>query len=404
LDFFWQAWRSPGLFSGLGLISQSTDYQIKQASIPVNVEIKSLLVESLLQRAVRTAKRSIFAQSMLGNPFTNKRRLAWLHCLVWTAILVISFFSMLPADGAGRSLLSACNSCLWYAFVIYGNISWLYPRFYQKKQYGLYILCATILLVIGGLGRGYLSVCLRNPSFAAAPHWLDTRSNIGFLLPVTTVFILSYIFRLAMAYFVVKQQSEEILLQRSQFELRLLKAQVQPHFLFNTLNTIYYEAYMEAPRAALLIERLSAIMRYFIDHSSKEWVSLSTEIEFLENYIALEKIRINPEPMIEFSRNVDVDRDVPPMLLMPFVENIFKHGIDKITGVNRIWLSLDEDDHYLIFRTGNSINRHADPRRKEGLGLANLRQRLQLLYGKDFEMHTTTGGTDFVASLKFPLV
>jgi len=341
---------------------------------------------------------------MLGNPFTGKRRLIWLHCLVWTAILVISFFSMLPADGAGRSLLSAGNSCLWYAFVIYGNISWLYPRFYQKKQYGLYILFAAILLLIGGLGRGYLSVCLRNPSFAAAPHWLDTRSNTGFLLPVTTVFILSYIFRLAMAYFVVKQQSEEILLQRSQFELRLLKAQVQPHFLFNTLNTIYYEAYMEAPRAALLIGRLSAIMRYFIDHSSKEWVSLSTEIEFLENYIALEKIRINPEPNIEFSRNVDADRDVPPMLLMPFVENIFKHGIDKITGVNRIWLSLDEDDHYLIFRTGNSINRHADPRRTEGLGLTNLRQRLQLLYGNDFEMHTTTGGTDFIASLKFPLV
>ncbi|WP_431216140.1 sensor histidine kinase [Puia sp. P3] len=311
---------------------------------------------------------------------------------------------MLPADGAGRSLLSACNSCVWYAFVIYGNITWLYPRFYQKKQYGRYVLCAAILLLVGGLGRGYLSVGLRNPLFAAAPHWLDTKSNIGFLLPVTTVFILSYVFRLAMAYFVVKRQSEEILLQHSQFELRLLRAQVQPHFLFNTLNTIYYEAFVGAPQAALLIERLSAIMRYFIDHSSKERVSLSTEIEFLENYIALEKIRINPEPEIEFVRDVDADRDVPPMLLMPFVENIFKHGIDKITGVNRIWISLDEDDKYLVFRTGNSINRHAETRRIEGLGLTNLRQRLQLLYGNDFEMHTTTGGSDFIASLKIPVV
>jgi sensor histidine kinase YesM len=341
---------------------------------------------------------------MSGNPFTGKQRLTLLHLLVWTAVLVISFFSMLPADGPRLSLLSSLNECFFYALIIYGNISYLYPRFYKKKQYGPYLLGAAILLLIGGLGHGYISSFMYNPSFAAAPHLLDARSTLRYLLPATTVFILSFVFRLAMAYFVVKRQSEEILLRHSQFELKLLKSQVQPHFLFNTLNTIYYEAYIEAPRAALLIEKLSDIMRYFVDHSSKEYVRLSTEIEFIDNYIALEKIRINPQPEIEFSRNIDGDRDVPPMLLMPFVENIFKHGVDKITGVNRIRLSLDEDDRYLVFRTGNLINRHASPREGEGLGLTNLRQRLQLLYGKDFELHTSSDGTDFIASLKFPLL
>jgi histidine kinase len=340
---------------------------------------------------------------MLLRPFSEKFRLMGAHYLVWASILIISFFSMLQADGAGPSALSACISCGFYALIVYGNICFLYPRFYQKKKILRYLLGSMVLLVVAGPGRGYLSLYVRNASFAAAPHWLNTWANITFLLSVTTVFILSFIFRLAMAYFTLKQQSEKILLQRSQFELRLLKAQVQPHFLFNTLNAIYYEAYMEAPQTALLIERLSDIMRYFIDQRTKEYVHLATEIQFLDNYIALEKMRIKPEPEIIFHRNVDDQRKIPPMLLMTFVENIFKHGIDKISGNNKIYLSLYEKDQHLVFETKNFLNRHADPRQEPGLGLNNLRQRLMILYGKDFDMHTGEDNQYFTACLKFPL-
>ncbi|WP_084138143.1 sensor histidine kinase [Chryseolinea serpens] len=336
-------------------------------------------------------------------PVSEKMRLMGLHYLVWASILIISFFSMLQADGATRSALSACSSCGFYALIVYGNISFLYPRFYQEKKFVPYLLGAVALLILAGLGRGYLSLYIRNASFAAAPHWLDPWTHVTFLLSVTTVFILSFIFRLAMAYFELKQQSEKILLQRSQFELRLLKAQVQPHFLFNTLNAIYYEAYMEAPQTALLIERLSDIMRYFIDQSTKEYVLLTTEIQFLDNYIALEKMRIKPEPEIIFHRSVDDQRKIPPMLLMTFVENIFKHGIDKISGNNKILLSLYEKDQHLVFQTRNLLNKHADPRQGHGLGLNNLRQRLMILYGKDFDMQATEDNQYFTASLKFPL-
>ena len=340
---------------------------------------------------------------MSFKPFTEKIRLIGAHYLVWASILIISFFSMLQEDGAGRSALSACNSCGFYALIVYGNILFLYPRFYQKKKFLLYLSGSIVLLVIAGLGRGYLSLYVRNASFAAAPHWLNAWANITFLLSVTTVFILSFIFRLAMAYFTLKQQSEKILLQRSQFELRLLKAQVQPHFLFNTLNAIYYEAYMEAPQTALLIERLSDIMRYFIDQSTKEYVHLATEIQFLDNYIALEKMRIKPEPEIIFHRSVDDQRKIPPMLLMTFVENIFKHGIDKISGNNKIYISLYEKDQHLVFQTKNFLNKHADPRQQHRLGLNNLRQRLTILYGKDFDMHAAEDNQYFTACLKFPL-
>jgi hypothetical protein len=340
---------------------------------------------------------------MLKNSFTGKRRLTYLHYLVWASILVISFVSMIHEDGVGRSAMAACSSCTFYALIIYGNINFLYPRFYERKRYGLYVAAAVVLLVIAGLGRGYMYQMISNDSFAAAPRWLDARTNLAFLMPVTTVFILSFVFRLAMAYFVVKQQSEEMLLQRSQFELKLLKAQVQPHFLFNTLNTMYYEAFVEAPRTAALIERLSGIMRYFVDQSSQEYVRLATEMEFIDNYIALERIRINPEPEIVFERSFDGERMIPPMLLMTFVENIFKHGIDKITGDNRIYLSLCEKDGALFFQTRNLLNRHADPRQGEGLGLKNLRQRLEILYGKNFELQTLKDEGSFTANLKLPL-
>ena len=144
------------------------------------------------------------------------------------------------------------------------------------------------------------------------------------------------------------------MVQKSQAELNLLKSQVQPHFLFNTLNNIYYEAYREAPRTAKLIERLSDIMRYFVDESPKDEVSLGTEIQFLENYIALEKIRIRGEIELDFIKDCNSDLRIPPMLLMTFVENIFKHGIDKSSSQNKIELSLVQQDGYLLFQTTKS--------------------------------------------------
>jgi hypothetical protein len=340
---------------------------------------------------------------MLFDPPTEKIRIIWLHGLVWLSVIIISFFSMLPVDGAGKSALSAAVSGCFYAVIVYGNIFVLYPHFYHKKKYVLYALALVALLVVAGFGRGYLSLYIRDASFAAAPHILDLKSHITFLLSVTTVFVLSFIFRLAMAYFTLRQQSEKILLQQSQFELKLLKAQVQPHFLFNTLNNIYYEAFVEAPRTALLIEKLSEIMRYFTDLSTKELVPLATEIQFLDNYIALEKVRIKPEPEIIFHRSFDDKQQIPPMLLMTFVENVFKHGIDKISGKNEIWISLREEDNHLAFQTKNLLNKHRSRSREHGLGLKNLHQRLTILYGNAFDMHTAEDSEYFTASLKIPV-
>jgi hypothetical protein len=346
-----------------------------------------------------------------------------LQYLVWTAILLISFFAMISSDGVALSAAYAINNTVFYALIIYGNISFLYPRFYQKKRYALYITGSILLLLLTGAGKVSVARVIGGEHVPAARDFLDARIYATFFLFGITVFILSFVFRLAIAYFLIKRASEEALVQRSQFELRLLRAQVQPHFLFNTLNGMYYEAYLDSPRTALLIERLSDIMRYFVDQSMQDTVPLSTEVQFLDNYIALERIRIRPEPEIEFEKQYDPAVPIPPMLLMTFVENIFKHGIDKISGCNKITISLLQQKGYLYFTTRNAINRHAGPapppgkaapghtvpgkaapgQMPAGMGLSNLRKRLSILFGDNFHLDTVNDGQYFTAALKVPL-
>ena len=287
------------------------------------------------------------------NFLKGKATIVQLQWLVWIAVYFIIFFSFLPEDGPYQAgIFSAINVC-FYVLVIYGNIKFLFPRLYQKGYVALYVISVVVLLPAAGLGRGYLVMFIYNKYFAAHPEKISASNITQFLIAGVLTYMLSFIFRIAIAYFKLKQQAEEILLQKSQAELNLLKSQVQPHFLFNTLNNIYYEAYREAPRTAALIERLSDIMRYFVDESPKDEVSLQTEVQFIENYIALEKIRIRHETEINFVKDYNAEARIPPMLLMTFVENIFKHGIDKSSSENKIDISLIHQDGYLLFQTCN---------------------------------------------------
>jgi LytS/YehU family sensor histidine kinase len=255
----------------------------------------------------------------------------------------------------------------------------------------------------GGIARGYLINYLYNKLFAEHPEKMTFGMMLNFIVAGFLTYLLSFIFRIAIAYFELKQQSEKILVQKSQAELNLLKSQVQPHFLFNTLNNIYYEAYREAPRTAALIERLSDIMRYFVDESPKDEVSLQTEIQFIENYIALEKIRIRHETVINFIKDYNAEARIPPMLLMTFVENIFKHGIDKSSSNNKIDISLINQDGYLLFQTGNRVPAKQAQDISHGFGIQNLRKRLTLLYGTKFELNIYNSDECFTAFLKVPL-
>ena len=328
------------------------------------------------------------------------KQLQW---LIWIAVLLIIFFSYLPEDGLYQAGTWSVFIVVFNAIIIYGNIKFLFPRFYETGRKTTYVILAIIFVVSVGLTRGFLMTFLYNKYFAVKPEVITKGTIFNFMIAGFLTYLLSFIFRIAIAYFTLKQQSEKILAQKSQAELNLLKSQVQPHFLFNTLNNIYYEAYREAPRTAKLIERLSDIMRYFVDESPKEEVSLSTEVQFLENYIALEKIRIRHEIELNFIKDCNADLRIPPMLLMTFVENIFKHGIDKSSSHNKIDISLVQKDGYLLFETRNQVQEKPGASEHRGFGIENLRKRLTLLYGSNFELSINNPGNYFNAFLKVPV-
>jgi sensor histidine kinase YesM len=306
-------------------------------------------------------------------------------------------------DGGTQSAIYASATTAFYAIIIYGNILVLYPLFYQKGKYVWYVLLVIIFVAATGVLRGYTTLFLYNTFFAKTPEQISLKAIVNYVSGGVLIYMLSLIFRIALAYFKLKQQTEEIMVQKSQAELNLLKSQVQPHFLFNTLNNIYYEAYREAPRTAALIERLSDIMRYFVDESPKDDVTIGTEVQFIENYIALEKIRIRHEVVVFFEKNFNSDLRVPPMLLMTFVENIFKHGIDKSSEQNLIGISLIQQDDYLFFKTNNTIHVQAAGKRAAGFGIANLTKRLTMLYGTDFDLKIDNSNNTFSAFLKIPV-
>lgn len=184
-------------------------------------------------------------------------------------------------------------------------------------------------------------------------------------------------------------------------ELNLLKSQIQPHFLFNSLNTIYGQALTKSDKAPDTILKLSALLDYILYCTQKERVALQTEIEHIQEFIELEKIRFEDslEAQFEYPEVSDLHLDVPPMLFLPLIENAFKHG-KPVDGKLKCNFSLSLEENIIHFKAENSSgNTGAD---NSGIGLKNLRRRLDLLYGEKYSLNLGFNNESFLAELIIP--
>lgn len=334
----------------------------------------------------------------------KKLSLRWIQVIGWTLFYGVSVVYMLPQDPWKLALLNPLMALVSYLVIIYGNALWVIPQWYEKRKYGVYaIALVAFFVVVTALRMVIYHAVYFN---LLGEKFFDYSFAMAAYLTFSTFLILciSFLFRLALNYFQLLKTQEQLKAQHYQTELNLLKSQIQPHFLFNTLNNIYYEAYKEAPVTASLIEKLSQVMRYFIDDCPNDTVLLAKEIQFITHYIELEKIRMRYP--LQLSMHVDVAADawVPPMLLMPLVENVFKHGIDKRQTQNEVTLSLTQQAGHLNFAVRNRLVNLPVPSPKPGgFGLKNLRERLRLIYGDNFLLITTAENEFFVATLRIPV-
>ncbi|MEO8413327.1 MAG: histidine kinase [Ginsengibacter sp.] len=205
-------------------------------------------------------------------------------------------------------------------------------------------------------------------------------------------------------YVKLRQAEQQLRIEKQEAELNYLRSQTNPHFLFNTLNNIYSLARDKSDLAPESILRLSKILRYMLYEAGGEYVDIEQELKIVTDYIALEKLRYDESLHINFNYNIeDMKQALPPLLLIPLVENAFKHGVSETRNRPFVDIHLSVNNRQLAFVVKNSTEIFiAETGVKENIGLANLRRQLELLY-TDFDLSVRQQESIFKASLKINL-
>lgn len=287
-----------------------------------------------------------------------------------------------PGPSLGQSISHfAAIACVQAPFC-YAVLYWLIPKYLVEQKYVEFFSWAFFLyLILNALLLILISWRYMGLSFQYA------RENVISIVVNQTMSGALPICLLLVAYKMTriwyKKDEEQVLLtiDNANAELSLLKAQVHPHFLFNTLNNIYSFTLDRSPVAGELLGKLSHILRYMTNECESSLVALENELKMIRDYLELERVRYGTRLQL----NVEIAGDtqgklIAPLLMIPFVENTFKHGASKMLKHPWIKMSIITNEHSLGFHVSNSKPHGVSSTNKTGLGLNNVRRRLQLLY------------------------
>jgi two-component system LytT family sensor kinase len=199
----------------------------------------------------------------------------------------------------------------------------------------------------------------------------------------------------------LKEATQQLRIEKQEAELNYLKSQTNPHFLFNTLNNIYSLTREKSDLAPESVLRLSKILRFMLYETGGEYIAIEQEVKIITDYIALEKLRYDESLRVDFSNDLeDPKQSIPPLLLIPLVENAFKHGVSETRHQPFVDIFLQVRNRHLTFVVKNSTE--SAPPVQEGIGLSNLRRQLQLLY-TDYGLSAIQEKSTFVTTLKINL-
>jgi LytS/YehU family sensor histidine kinase len=231
----------------------------------------------------------------------------------------------------------------------------------------------------------------------------DERSSqlVGFAFGTVLYFgIIRHYFN----YTQLRRSAQQLLIEKQQAELNYLKSQTNPHFLFNTLNNIYSLSRDKSDLAPESILRLSKMLRYMLYETSGPYTAIGKDLKILEDYLALEKLRYDESLRINFNNDIeDMNQALPPLLLIPLVENAFKHGVSETRTQPFVDMHLSIKNRQLLFVVRNSTGDPGDADKvNERIGLTNLRRQLELLY-TDYDLGLKQEAYEFIATLKINL-
>lgn len=332
------------------------------------------------------------------------------HVLFWVGVWFF-FFYFFSYNSDDKVYITWFSSCLLPVTmgVTYFLVYFLIPKYLLTKKYFLFGLYSFYTLVFSS----YIIVLVL---YGCLIFLLSFNVNVMPPMSKNFLFILLLVFLVSgIVSFVTllnhnfktlsknKELQNKILdaqLQMKEQELHYLKMQIHPHFLFNTLNTIYGFALKQSVQTPEIILKLSNLLDYILYQVNKPRVSLKEEVLHIEEYISLEKIRFKDTLKVLFiSDEIDEEVQIAPMLLIPFVENAFKHG-NLINGFLQIEVEVRIVDKQLHFTVGNTYLDQDEEEKKVGIGLENVRKRLGLNYQGHYQLDTKVSNSWFFASLK----
>lgn len=353
--------------------------------------------------------KQISKQSTNPKKYYNQ---ALIHVLIWLLYKVFSYYLSVNQGGilphtywTLHMLVSPMELLLFYSYYYY-----LIPRLLEKKI-GLSFLIITLGVVtfipfFAIQGMHWIRPNLLELSMDFQQHKNYLHHHLGLSLYTLSFVALASGLRFAVDWFKNRRFRAALAKQNLMSEIALLKSQINPHFLFNTLNSIYTLSYKKDENTPDTILKLSDLMRYMLYDASGDHVILEKEIAYIQNYIALQRLRLANPLQVKFTIKGDCsNKSITPMLLIPFVENAFKHGLSP-HNPSEIFIELNVEGDYLHFCTVNPI---VSPQlvnqgqAERGIGYRNVHRRLQLLYPERHQLNVYTSRNQYFVDLTIKL-
>ena len=335
------------------------------------------------------------------------------HTIVWFAIGALLAVSALLVSTENRVLIYwqipglICSCALFYF-----NYSFLVGQFWTKKKIGVFILLniAAILVCMFFQYESYLFMFDHFAQVMAVSDEFDERVLAGvlsaaFIPSGLFVIILSSLIKTSSFFNQSQTRLKELENERIKAELEGLKSQINPHFLFNSLNAIYALIAMDQDKAQEATHALSNLLRYVLNEKNEEMVPLKEELKFTQDYIDLMSMRFSSD-MLSLKVEIPEVSDgymIAPMLLMTLIENAFKHGISNTSPSFILILTHIADDRLFATISNSLFPMNESGRREGGIGLDNLKKRLDLIYGDDASMTVSKDDDAYTAKLVIPL-
>lgn len=332
-----------------------------------------------------------------------KRMAVVVHVVLWLVLLLNAFWldweNYAEGFGSGYVWIKTTATQALFLVIFYSNYLFFVPDLLFAKKwifYGLIVLC-FIILSIALQWQVYIWLSeVYNPhtvSFSSAHAIYFGMNGLSYVVLSTLVWYTWNGLKWA-------QKTQRIEKQKAKAELHALTAKVNPHFLFNSLNNIYALVRKKHEKAEQAILELSGLMRYTLERSGEETVPLVDEIQMMQEYLALQGIRLEPDFQLNahFPKNIGENVKTPPLLFLPLLENVFKHG--DLSQDNRIDIKMELKENWLSWLSKNRIDaKKGGP----GSGLSNLKERLDLLYGTQYEFQIYEEGEYYISNLRIPV-